>query len=133
MDKTDPQASARAWFKKGDSDLRSARILLAADPPETDVVAFLSQQAAEKYLKGFLAYQDIDPPHTHNLTALLELARAFDERLSDLREAASVLRPYAVDVRYPFVDNPPDEERAAEAVRHAETVCETVRARTLKA
>lgn len=33
------QEAARAWFEKGDSDLRSARALLALDPPEAEAVA----------------------------------------------------------------------------------------------
>lgn len=127
MADTDLSASARAWFGKRDSDLRGARLLLAADRPEPDLAAYLSQQAAEKYLKGFLSSQNIDPPRTHNLIVLLDLATPYDRRLHTLREAARVLRPYAVDVRYPFADSPPDAEEAAEGLRHAGEVCETVR------
>ena len=66
--------AARAWFGKGNSDLRSAQALLALDPPETETAAFHSQQAAEKYLKGLLAYHGDDPPRTHDLAVLLDLA-----------------------------------------------------------
>ena len=40
------------WFKKGEIDLESAKILLAAGTLET--AAFHIQQAIEKYLKGYL-------------------------------------------------------------------------------
>src|SRR5690606_5263203 len=69
----DRREAVRAWWEKGDADLRSARILLEADPPLTDVVCFHSQQAAEKYLKSFLVYHDVEPPYTHSLTTLLSL------------------------------------------------------------
>jgi HEPN domain-containing protein len=115
----DPSESAKAWLDKGDSDLRSARVLLHATPPELDVVCFHSQQAAEKYLKGFLAYHREDPPRTHDLTVLIDLGRQFDKSLSALYDAAEMLNPFAVHIRYPFVEDPPDEDEAVDAVQSA--------------
>lgn len=123
----DTQAAARAWLKKGQSDLRSARLLLDADPPETDVAAFLSQQAAEKYLKGLLAYHGEDPPRTHNLIVLIDLAAAHNESITALRDEAEPLGRFAVEVRYPFIENPPDVDESRQALKRAERICQTVR------
>ena len=46
---------ARGWFRKGDSDLATARLVAAGAGPY-DTACFHAQQAAEKYLKGFLPF-----------------------------------------------------------------------------
>ncbi len=90
-----------------------------------------AQQAAEKYLKGFLAYRGIDPPRTHDLTVLVKLGAAEDATLGDLAEAARFLLPFAVHVRYPFVAEVIGEEEAALAFRNAQKICSEVRARIM--
>lgn len=130
MPDPEPEAAARAWFNKGDSDLRVAHVALGLDPAEVDAVCFHSQQAAEKYLKGFMAHEGEDPPRTHDLVELLDLIAAHGASFEALRTSARVLTPYAVLVRYPTLENPPDAQAAAEAVQHAERICRAVRART---
>lgn len=44
---------ARGWFRKAESDLADARRTVASEGPY-DTACFHAQQAAEKYLKGFL-------------------------------------------------------------------------------
>lgn len=121
------QEAARAWFGKGDSDLRSARALLALDPPESEAVAFHCQQAAEKYLKGLLAYHGDQPPRTHDLSALLDLLISYAQKLEQLRGAAQFLTPFAVEGRYPFVGEPLTEKEAEQAIQHAQNVCNYVK------
>lgn len=111
-------------MNKAKGDLRSARLLLAADPPEPDAVAFHAQQAVEKYLKAYLVHLGIDPPRTHDLITLLDLIAPHDDRLEPLRESARPLSPLAVQVRYPFAEATVDEAR--EALKHAEDISETV-------
>jgi len=50
-----------SWLKKGERDLRVAMRELAQKEPFTDIVCFHAQQAAEKYLKGYLVWLDIEP------------------------------------------------------------------------
>lgn len=128
MPDPNPEEAARAWFEKADEDLRSARALLAVRPPVSDAVAFHSQQAAEKYLKGFLACRGEDPPRTHDLKDLLDRAAGFDPILDTQREAALFLTPFAVVVRYPGAAT--DSDQAARALRDAEEIVRTVRACT---
>lgn len=45
---------SRDWLAHASKDLRRARILISADPPDPDGALFHCQQAAEKALKGFL-------------------------------------------------------------------------------
>jgi HEPN domain-containing protein len=50
----DRQEEIRQWFSIADADLRSAEYLLTMRHPVPDeVICNLSQQACEKYLKGY--------------------------------------------------------------------------------
>ncbi len=122
---------AGAWFTRGNSDVRSAEALLALDPPETEVTAFHAQQAAEKYLKGFLAYHGDDPPRTHALSILLDLTLRYDSALDGLREAVRFLVPFAVDIRYPFIGDPLTVDEAQSAVRYATEVRAAIQSRVV--
>ena len=62
------------WLHKGNDDLRSAEYLSTMHHPTPDeVICNLCQQSAEKYLKGFLFFHDVEPPKTHDLKELLEM------------------------------------------------------------
>ncbi len=67
------------WFNKGNNDLIAGKYILSMPDPPADIICFHSQQAVEKYLKGFLAF------HKY--------------------EISSELSSYAVDVRYPMEVN----------------------------
>ncbi len=73
------------WFNKGNNDLTAGEYIISMPNPPADIIYFHSQQAVEKYLKGFLAFHKLDIPRT--------------------REISSELSSYAVDVRYPMEGN----------------------------
>jgi HEPN domain-containing protein len=64
----------KKWIEFVEEDLRVAKISikLASNIPYR-IIAFHSQQCAEKYLKAFLVYNLIDFPYTHNISTLIEL------------------------------------------------------------
>ena len=111
---------ARGWFRKGDSDLKTLKLLLEADGP-FDTACFHAQQAVEKYLKGTLALSDQSIPKTHNLEQLQGMGKAsvpgwpFEEL--DLCK----LTDYAVQIRYDFAFSP-DQQQVIEALKLAEEV-----------
>ncbi len=49
----------KQWIEKGDHDLGTAQVTYLYLPQYRDTIAFHCQQAAEKYLKGYLIYLDI--------------------------------------------------------------------------
>ncbi|RRR69708.1 MAG: HEPN domain-containing protein [Candidatus Viridilinea halotolerans] len=110
----------RGWFRKGDSDLKSAKLIVSGEGP-FDTVCFHAQQAAEKYLKGFLTYAGQPFPFTHNLEEL-RLCCAFVNPAPDLADVnLTILTPYAVQMRYD-ADFWPDQATAQEAIDLAEHV-----------
>lgn len=62
-------------------------------------VCFLSQQAVEKTMKGYLVFQDKEYPKTHGLLTLHRLMNVdwLDEHLT----AVKVLSEFYVPLRYP--------------------------------
>ena len=90
------------WLKYSQNDLISAKHLYDdLHPKQTEVACYLSQQCAEKALKGYILFMDIEPPKTHNLVELLELCKEMDRTISVLLPQLDVLTDYAVLPRYP--------------------------------
>jgi len=90
------------WLKKGSDDLRSAEYLSTMHhPTPDDVICNLCQQSAEKYLKSFLFFHDIEPPKVHDLNALLEMCGSYDMGFSILSQKMTILTSYAIIPRYP--------------------------------
>jgi HEPN domain-containing protein len=92
----------REWIGKAEQDWEAIHRLQAGEGEAVaDVVGFLAQQAAEKYLKAGLAHHGIEPDRVHDLGALLDNLVEKLPALEDLRGDVSVLTPLAVRFRYP--------------------------------
>lgn len=89
------------WIEYADEDLRVTDIVssLSSNVPYR-IVAYHSQQCAEKYLKAFLLCHNVDFPYTHNISTLIELCLPFVD-LNEKLGTAKELSKYAVAVRYP--------------------------------
>jgi HEPN domain-containing protein len=114
------------WLHKARTDITVAELLISREETFPNVVAFHSQQAAEKFIKAFLAWAEIEFPKTHDIAELLVLVAIANEQLAaDLREAKG-LTPYGVDLRYPTDRPDASPEDAREAVRLAKMVRDAV-------
>lgn len=92
----------QAWCEKGRRDIITAQnSLLDTKEIFSDIVCFHAQQAAEKYLKAYLVFFELDFPKTHALEDLVLLASSKDSACRNLFTVACDLSPYAVEVRYP--------------------------------
>ncbi|MBA4370649.1 MAG: hypothetical protein C0418_03605 [Coriobacteriaceae bacterium] len=123
----DPKVEyVRQWLLHAERDLGYAR--LGGMPGEQFYAQalFQCQQAAEKALKGFLAFHDVELEKTHELEPLIRKASAFDERFATLVDEAVLLKPYAVDVRYPGDLQEPTEITFDEGIAAAEAVLQLV-------
>jgi HEPN domain-containing protein len=107
---------AKRWFSKGNNDLIAGDHILTMPNPPTDTICFHSQQAAEKYLKGFLVFNDIEAPKIHGLEELISMCIKIDSDFSKLFDIASDLSGYAVEIRYPLEA---DYEITIEESQHA--------------
>jgi len=119
----------REWLRKAEIDFRTARYLYQSSPDFPEGSAFHSQQAAEKYLKAFLVWHQIEFQKTHDIKAFLNLAAKADENIPEILQAAAMLTPYGVEYRYPG-DYPEVKKSDAErAVQLADLVRMEIRNR----
>jgi len=112
------------WMRKGENDLKTARLVLAAEDGPLDTVCFHSQQLAEKALKALLTHRQIRFSKTHSLQLLLDLLAVPD--FEKYREACIILSSYAIEARYPGESVDPEREEAEDAVKMASEIFEAV-------
>ena len=91
----------REWFEIADSDFDSAQILNEAVRRHYEVICYHCAQAAEKYLKGYLVFNDILPEKTHDLVHLTKCCFLIDNDFQNLQTVCGFLNRFANDIRYP--------------------------------
>jgi len=120
------QDLVRQWLARADVDLETAKFLFVPGRSFFPAICFHCQQAAEKYLKAFLTWQQIEFPKTHDLGLLLGLIAATDPALASSLAEVAALNPYGVDIRYPGDAPEIAREDAEEAMCLAEKVKEAI-------
>jgi len=118
----------RNWFLNADEDLRGAIALHDLDSSKyMRFVPYHCQQAAEKSIKGYLAYSKVKFEKTHDIGQLASLILPLRPELeSQLREAAK-LTIYAIQFRYPDAGDEPTADDSKFAIRVAKGVFEAMR------
>ena len=66
-----------------------------------EIICYHCAQAIEKYLKGYLTFNDIIPQKTHNLLVLLELCIEKDNCFENIKTECGTMSRYANEIRYP--------------------------------
>jgi HEPN domain-containing protein len=91
---------AKEWFLKAQDDEQSAEVLLK-EKGSPNTICFLSQQAAEKYLKGYLAFKTREFPKIHDLDRLTKICREIDPAFKQITDDAKFLSLFYIAARYP--------------------------------
>jgi len=100
----------RQWLERANADLRMAD-LAQADASLIAETGFHCQQAAEKALKAYLTFQEVEFDWSHNIPYLLRLCADKDPLFAQFEPFAGRLTQFAVQFRYPtFEPSPPIEE-----------------------
>lgn len=118
---------AKEWFDSATSDLNYAKVGLKEEKVFPQI-AFLSQQAAEKFLKGYLTLNGIEPPRVHELPKLLDEVVKLSQRLEKLRDACELLTGFYVETRYPPDIPQYTKEEIEDAFEKAKLIKETIEA-----
>ncbi len=103
------------WFDKAVKDLWRLDVLLAGG--DLGGAGFHLQQAAEKYLKGYLLSKEWELERTHDLDKLLNFASSFDARFDEFRVACNFIEEFYTEQRYPFIPSPAPSREDFDAVR----------------
>lgn len=113
------------WIDKAEGDRKVARREIQTADPVWNVVCFLAQQCAEKYLKGFLEEHNIAFQKTHDLLVLLNSGGELLSELESTRPQLAHLSTFGIATRYPGTQA--DEEAAEDAIQTTEAVRTVVR------
>jgi HEPN domain-containing protein len=113
------------WLDKAEGDWKVAQREMQAPDPVWNVVCFLAEQCAEKYLKGFLEEQNIAFQKIHDLVVLLNASTGLLPALDPLKPQLAHLSTFGIAARYPGVHA--DRYAAESAMRIGEEVRTAVR------
>jgi HEPN domain-containing protein len=91
----------KEWFTNGDKDIKNAEFLFKGGR-DLETVAFHIQQAAEKYLKGFLIAQGKELAMIHDLVTLLRNAIEADPEFIQFKDAVKQITNFYFESRYPM-------------------------------
>jgi HEPN domain-containing protein len=118
----------RDWLTKASHDLQNAQIVSAAVDAPLDTAIYHCQQAAEKSLKGWLAWRGITLVKTHDLIQLVADAADVHPDFLKFEQAAEILTPYVSAFRYPGLTDEPMPSRAEfdAALQHAQAIYDFV-------
>lgn len=121
----DSKQLSKEWFDAALSDYNYALVGLKENEVYPQV-AFLSQQIAEKYLKGFLILNGVNIQKVHELPKLLDECIKINNNLENLRDACEILTGFYTEVRYP--PDIPDytKDEILEAFNNAKLIKETI-------
>jgi HEPN domain-containing protein len=92
---------AEEWFAKATDDELSIKDILNNREGSPNTVCFLCQQMAEKYLKGYLVFYNIEFPKIHQLDKLINICKKTDRQFEKLKEEAELLSEFYISARYP--------------------------------
>jgi len=125
MKKNNQLILANEWFAKaGDDELSGEAILKENGAPGT--LCFLSQQMAEKYLKGAAIFFGIKVEKIHDL---MRLADSLVGKIPEMKNRAkdfSILNRYYIETRYPGESGIFDWKEAKKAFEIAKTIKEII-------
>lgn len=108
-----------SWFTIAKRDLDSARRLAAGPDPYLDTAIYHCQQAAEKAVKGFLVFHNLEFPKTHDIRKVVVLAEAVEPGFAAWLSAAELLTPYATAFRYTDDILDPSQDEFDQALQSA--------------
>ncbi|MFZ2145840.1 MAG: HEPN domain-containing protein [Sedimentisphaerales bacterium] len=116
----------REWLTLADDDLRLADLTMKDTEPVYWAAAFHCQQAAEKSLKAFLAYNEYHVEKTHDIEFLIKLCMKILPEMEQFIEGGAALSEYAVAPRYPTAKFEITKIKAEKAMETAHSIFEFV-------
>jgi len=117
------------WLDRAQSDLHSARLLMAGGG-DFNTVVFHCHQVAEKALKAFLLFRSRRHFDGHNITFLVRKAMQLDRDFDRFLEGSPPFNRYYIETRYP-TDIPfvLEERQVREAFLYSENIYRTIASR----
>lgn len=97
----DLKEESRRWFLQAQADLEDT--IFSFKGERFNLACFLAQQSAEKLLKSYLYFKEVDNPWGHSVADLCALAAKFDKDFKEIKKEGALLDKYYIPTRYPNV------------------------------
>jgi len=110
----------KQWILKAEEDLLVISRLTDGQIIAPTAICFHCQQAAEKYLKAFLIFHEVEIRRTHNIEFLLSECCDINPVFGEID--AKNLSDYGVDVRYPGDMYIPNESEVRDSIAIAQRI-----------
>ena len=91
----------KEWFSKGNKDFKDAEFLFKHNR-SVETIAFHIQQAAEKYLKGFLIAKGKELVMVHDLVKLLQDTIKINSEFIQFKDIVKEVTNFYFESRYPL-------------------------------
>jgi HEPN domain-containing protein len=112
----------KEWLRYAHNDLIVAHHSFEdLHPKQTEISCYHCQQCAEKALKGYLIFKDIEPPRIHDLIKLCQMCMEYDNQFMEILDCCIVLNKYSSNIRYPN-ELVPDDSIAKLAIDKAQQI-----------
>ena len=112
----------KEWFRFAANDLIVARhCYYDFHPKQTEIACYHCQQCAEKALKGFLIFKDIEPPKIHILPQLCQMCIALEASFTTIFDICNYLTQFGSATPYPH-ELSPDDRVTESAIEKANDV-----------
>jgi HEPN domain-containing protein len=88
------------WFEIADDDLDSAIYLTGKYKKPTEIICYHCTQATEKYLKAFLAYNNVAIEKTHNIKKLINKCSSIDRNFQTILRECIYINDFTNQIHY---------------------------------
>lgn len=113
---------AKEWFRIGEQELNYAKAAFDDFDDFYSQMCVQCHQAVEKYLKGFLVYQNKRYPFTHDLVKLIHECSKIDRNFLDFLSNVKTITDYYIELRYPVNYPPRTKKDAKQAIEIAQNI-----------
>ena len=110
------------WYRLAELGAYSAHTLFESYRKPLEICCYLTQQSAEKLLKGFLVENGTEPPKIHDLLALNTLCEGLNSNFNLLANDLADINTYSVKPRYPQITDKITEEDVRQAIKSLNSV-----------
>lgn len=118
------------WYSKGNKDIQDAEFLFKHNRA-VETTSFHIQQAAEKYLKGFLISRGKGLEMIHDLVKLLQDAIKIDSDFAQFKDMAKEITDFYFESRYPIgYDVEYTKEEIKEALARTKKLIKLIKQKT---
>ena len=122
MTRRDDPSDPQAWLQRAKSNLNLAEKGSCIQDVYLEDLCFHTQQAAEKALKALCVGEEIEFPKTHSLVMLMDILQRAGIEIPEQIKSADVLTQYAVETRYPGLEEEITNEEYQQAYQLAASV-----------